>query len=181
VPLSDRSRVYRQAFAAALGLEGPLDPTLDQRLAGAFRDGAMWERPVPGAASLIRACQAAGLPVVIVSNWDGSIHVRLRAAGVCQAGSGPLGRVERVVDSGDVGFEKPDPRIFELALAAVGVHPEQAVHVGDSVRADVDGARNAGVTPLHLEPVGRCMDTTHQHVPTLRALALWLGLGSLDT
>jgi putative hydrolase of the HAD superfamily len=181
VPLADRSRVYRAAFVAELGLEGPLDPVVDQRLATAFREGPMWERPVVGAAALIRACQGAGLPVVIVSNWDGTIHTRLRSAGVCQAGPGRLGRVERVVDSGEVGIEKPDPRIFGIALAAVGVEPGRAIHVGDSTRADVDGARNAGVIPFHLEPMGRCRDGTHEHVSSLGTLAGLLGLGRLDT
>ena len=43
-----------------------------------------------------------------------------------------------------VSIEKPDPRIFELALTACGVGPEAAVHVGDSRRTDVAGGWRPG-------------------------------------
>jgi putative hydrolase of the HAD superfamily len=179
-PLANRSAVYRRAFVAELGAAGPLDPARDAELAAAFRHSAMWVRPAAGAAALVRACERVGLPVVVVSNWDGTIGERLRAAGVCQEGPGPLGRVERVIDSGAVGVEKPDPRIFQLALEAVGVAPDEALHVGDSTRADVDGATGAGVGAIHLEPAGRCRDRSHRHVRDLAGLASHLGLGSFE-
>ncbi len=58
------------------------------------------------------------------------------------------------MDSAIVGFEKPDPRIFEHALAAIGAAPERAAHVGDLYHADVTGARAAGVHPVLLDPFG---------------------------
>jgi putative hydrolase of the HAD superfamily len=45
-----------------------------------------------------------------------------------------------LIDSGKVGFDKPDPRIFELAWRALGVAPSELIHVGDSWEADVEGA-----------------------------------------
>ena len=73
--------------------------------------------------------------------------------------------VAAVIDSGAVGVAKPDPGIFTLALNAVGVEAARAVHVGDTVAADVVGARAAGVRPLHLDPYDHCSDRTdHEHV-----------------
>lgn len=48
-----------------------------------------------------------------------------------------------VVVSRDIGFRKPDPRIFKYALEKLQVKPEEALHVGDSIRHDVIGAKNA--------------------------------------
>jgi putative hydrolase of the HAD superfamily len=61
--------------------------------------------------------------------------------------------------------EKPDPRIFAMTLRELGVAPEQAVHAGDSLAADVRGALAAGVLPLHMDPFGDCPDPAgHRHV-----------------
>jgi HAD superfamily hydrolase (TIGR01509 family) len=50
-----------------------------------------------------------------------------------------------IVVSGDVGVWKPDPRIFEIALERCGFTAEDAIYVGDSIEADMPGARAAGV------------------------------------
>lgn len=51
--------------------------------------------------------------------------------------------LDRLVDSGIVGVEKPDARIFEIALE--GTAPSEALHLGDTFTTDVLGARNAGM------------------------------------
>lgn len=50
---------------------------------------------------------------------------------------------------------KPDPEPFDRALSALGVTPTETVHVGDSLRSDVAGARAAGVTPVWFERTDR--------------------------
>jgi len=50
--------------------------------------------------------------------------------------------------------EKPDPRIFAIALERLGVAPDRAIHVGDIVGLDVRGARRAGVEPVLMDPLG---------------------------
>ena len=52
------------------------------------------------------------------------------------------------------GVAKPDPAIFERALARAGVAPHEALHVGDSLREDYHGARAAGLSALLLERHG---------------------------
>ncbi|MFT3692482.1 MAG: HAD-IA family hydrolase [Kofleriaceae bacterium] len=51
---------------------------------------------------------------------------------------------EVILDSKRVGIEKPDPRIFELALDQLHTHEQPRVHIGDSYTADVAGALAAG-------------------------------------
>jgi FMN phosphatase YigB (HAD superfamily) len=53
-----------------------------------------------------------------------------------------------------VGAPKPDPRVFERALAIAGAAPDEAVHVGDKVDNDVDGARAAGVRAVLVQRQG---------------------------
>jgi HAD superfamily hydrolase (TIGR01549 family) len=50
-----------------------------------------------------------------------------------------------VVISGIVGFSKPHPEIFRIALRKAGVEPQETIHVGDVYDSDVVGARNAGI------------------------------------
>jgi putative hydrolase of the HAD superfamily len=59
--------------------------------------------------------------------------------------SGLAGYFHRVVVSGDVGFGKPDSRVFIAALDGLAVGPEDAVMVGNRLERDIQGARNAGI------------------------------------
>lgn len=152
---------FEAAGVPAARLEAAL-PTLE----AAFRS-TIWSHPVAAATAALRALARVGIPIGIVSNADGRVEQLLRELGVCQVGAGPGVEVGIVVDSTVVGFEKPDPRIFEIALRALAVAPERAIHVGDSRRADVAGSIAAGVTPVHLDPYRLCDDSGHVHVAAL--------------
>jgi putative hydrolase of the HAD superfamily len=107
-----------------------------------------------------------------VSNSDGTVQEQLLMTRICQVGRGHGVQVAIVVDSAVAGFEKPDPRIFALALESLGVPAARAVHVGDTIFADVEGARAAGVRPLHLDPHGFCpRPDDHDHVRSLADVA----------
>ena len=87
--------------------------------------------------------RAAGFRLGVVSNSDGRVEEALRAAGLSDY-------FDVVIDSRLVGFEKPDPRIFEAALAALRVRAEESLYVGDLYEVDVVGARAAGIEPVLL-------------------------------
>ena len=61
---------------------------------------------------------------------------------------------QHVVYSGEAGFEKPHPGIFESALARLGCEPEEVLHVGNDRRRDVVGALAVGMRAVHLERGG---------------------------
>src|SRR2546423_15622480 len=63
--------------------------------------------------------------------------------------------LEFVLDSSAIGVEKPDPRIFRMALERSGLAPDEAVYIGDIYSIDVVGARAAGMQAVLLDP-GRC-------------------------
>jgi putative hydrolase of the HAD superfamily len=62
--------------------------------------------------------------------------------------------IPHIVISGVVGYSKPHPEIFRIALTQAGVKPEQTVHVGDLYESDVVGARNAGIKGILLDREG---------------------------
>lgn len=67
---------------------------------------------------------------------------------------GLTNRVEHVVTSGELGYAKPDARIFEHACGLFGVSPSSAAYVGDRLRSDAIGASAAGLTGVWLDRPG---------------------------
>jgi putative hydrolase of the HAD superfamily len=128
----------------------------------------MWT-PVPGVAHALRELQAAGVPLAVVSNAGGTMEEQLLTHRICGVGpdDGEVAEVAIVVDSHLVGVEKPDPRIFEIALEALGIDPSGAVYLGDTVYFDVEGARAAGLSPVHVDPYGFCPLEDHVHTASL--------------
>lgn len=79
----------------------------------------------------------------IISNFYGNLER------VClESGLTPLMSV--MVDSARVGFTKPDPRIFQVALMQLQLDPREAVFVGDSLPRDMEGAKGLGMPHIWL-------------------------------
>jgi putative hydrolase of the HAD superfamily len=102
-----------------------------------FASTAAW-RADPDAAEVLTTLRAQGLRILLVSNFDD------RVRGVL-AGLGLLPLVDHVTISSEAGAAKPDSRIFDTALAANGLAPNEVLHVGDTAREDLAAARAAGV------------------------------------
>lgn len=65
---------------------------------------------------------------------------------------GLLGYVDFMVSSEEAGTEKPDVRLFALCAQKAGCPAEECVFVGDSLKKDVAGAKNAGMLPVWFCP-----------------------------
>jgi putative hydrolase of the HAD superfamily len=123
----------------------------------------------PEVPAVLRALRGSGITLVVVSNWDVSLHERLAETGLAAL-------IDGAVASAEVGVAKPDPAIFAHALSIAGVRPEAAWHVGDSVAADVAGALAAGLVPVLVARDGapRAADPRVRTVAALDGLpALW--------
>ena len=103
--------------------------------------------PFPDAVPALRALRAAGVKLVAASNWDVSLHEQLDRTGLT-----PL--LDGALSSAEVGAPKPDPEIFTRALALAGARPDEALHVGDDLEADVGGALAAGLEPVLIDRDG---------------------------
>lgn len=105
-------------------------------------------RLMDGAADVLDALNAAGIKTAVVTNGFTEMQMR-------KAQHHGLDRLTRfVLASESAGFHKPDPRIFELALARLESQAPGALFVGDNIRADIRGARNAGLSAGLLDPTG---------------------------
>lgn len=167
---------HRRAIAAAVGV-----PEHRLREAAALIEDIMantaWVA-VDGAAAALQALADAGYKLAVVSNAWGTVAQWLEQHGVCSVTGDGMAQVAAVIDSHLVGIEKPDPRIFQLALDALRVAPERSLYVGDTVRYDVDGAHAAGLHPVHVDPYRFC-DGAHGHITALEELTSWLVTGQL--
>jgi putative hydrolase of the HAD superfamily len=94
--------------------------------------------PYPDVVPALRDLRARGLRLVVASNWDCSLPEWLEGAGLG-------GLLDGAVSSAVVGQAKPDPAVFREALRVAGADPGEALHAGDSVVNDIEGARAAGV------------------------------------
>jgi putative hydrolase of the HAD superfamily len=129
-----------------LGLDEAQGPVLGRAVYDAFGAADRW-RPYPDVAPAFARLRERGVAVGIISNWDTRLASILDGLGL-----GAL--IDTVVCSAVDGLHKPDPRIFELACARIGVPAERCVHVGDHVYADIIGARAVGMTPVLIDRHG---------------------------
>ena len=145
---SDRERLERlrdrcaDEMRRALGID-----ELDHATARRAMLEALEFIPYPDVEPALRDLRERGTTVVIASNWDCSLPDWLRPAGILEL-------VDGVVTSAEVGAAKPSPRVFERALGIAGVEAGEALHVGDKVDNDIEGAAAAGIRGVLLQREG---------------------------
>jgi FMN phosphatase YigB (HAD superfamily) len=162
---------YLETYVDACEVPDDRREEAHRHLDSEFADAALWSQPVEGVKEAFEALAATGVKLGIVSNADGLIGARLAERELLQVGPGPGVEVECVIDSGNVGVMKPDPRIFHLALEAMGVDAADAWYVGDMPGFDVVGARAAGLRAFVLTPAPERHDGDYDLVGSLHDLA----------
>ena len=116
--------------------------------------------------STLEHLRDAGFKLAIVSNWDTPLDPLTERLGIAEY-------FDAIVASHDarVRSAKPDPRIFNFALSAVGVSAEETVHIGDTYRADIVGARDVGIRPILLDRDGTQAGRWDETIQTLAELS----------
>ncbi|HEY3028091.1 MAG TPA: HAD family hydrolase [Pyrinomonadaceae bacterium] len=149
---------YNQQLAEALGISS-LFSGLNPALIAQFRNDKKWElfAEVPDA---LAHPKLHHLPLALVANWDSNLSSLTEQLGIRQTFSA-------IVPSQTAGVEKPDAAIFELAAAelSLSVKSDRILYLGNEYRADVVGARAAGLIPVlidrgHLYPHADCVRFT---------------------
>jgi hypothetical protein len=79
-----------------------------------------------------------------------------------------------IFDSKDLKFEKPNPRIFTLALEQLKLKPAQVIYIGDLYEVDVKGANAAGIGSIHLDPLEKYPGWSGVHIHNVSELPGWL-------
>lgn len=151
-----------QSFLAHQGVPRSVIPSLAERLYGTFTDPSTY-RLFDDAWPVLTELRDRGFSIGVISNWEGWLTKLLEACGVARL-------LDFSAISGVVGYEKPDPRIFHWAIDAALVAPSEILHVGDSPRDDVAGARQVGLEAVLLDRHGRHVDAEVRRVVSLREL-----------
>lgn len=145
---------YNLAYVDSVGCRGELRDHAAEVL-DRTRSSLLWRWPIPETTSALAKLADAEVPMGVVSNASGQIEAVLRHTEVCAVDDGCGVRMRVIVDSHVVGVAKPDPRIFDHALAHFGEFERHRIaYVGDSVTMDVASATEAGLHPLLLDPFG---------------------------
>jgi putative hydrolase of the HAD superfamily len=158
-----RTMQIDRAALADLAIE-PMPEAFFRRLSELFMLTSNWH-VFPDAQPALEALRARGLVVGAVSNWVWQLPELLHALRLVR-------HFDFIAASSRIGFEKPHPGIFDWALTRAGVEAGEAIHVGDHLDADVEGARRAGIQPVLIDrrdrfAAGEIPDRT----PLIRSLA----------
>jgi putative hydrolase of the HAD superfamily len=168
---SDRARLEDLRRRATEALRDALPPAARRLPAAALQEAllaALRFRPFAEVPEVLRAARERGVRLVVVSNWDVSLHDVLAATGLAAL-------LDGVVTSAELGSAKPAGAIFARGLALAGATAAEALHVGDSVVHDVAGALAAGIEPLLVAREGAAppdapVPAGVRTIPTLRPL-----------
>jgi putative hydrolase of the HAD superfamily len=134
----------------------------------------LWSWPDPAAKEVFAKLKNLGYRLGVISNSDGSI-----ASAMKKLGFAPF--FDCMIDSHVVGVEKPDPRIFEMALQQLGLPAERCVYVGDNYDRDVIGARGAGLVPILIDPFDLVAEDEVRRIRELGELARVLKDGARES
>ncbi|MFI5180212.1 MAG: HAD-IA family hydrolase [Thermoanaerobaculia bacterium] len=126
---------------------GPLPDAMLSGLVRHFRQAAHW-RVYPEVPGVLATLRAAGIKLLVVSNWDSSLPPLLEELGLTPY-------FDAILVSALVGASKPSRAIFDEAVRLAGVAHGESLHVGDSLHDDYHGAHDAGLSALLVDRSGR--------------------------
>ena len=132
--------LYLSLIWRELGRSGGWEALVEER-------HRLWTQADPEASLVLADLAQRGFQLGVISNSDGTIEALLGELGLDR-------HLEVIVDSGCVGVEKPDPAIFDVGLARLGLPAGEVMYVGDLYHVDVIGAAAAGLQPVLMDPTG---------------------------
>ena len=128
----------------------------------------LWEHVEPDVAPALAALKDRGLRLVVVSNANGRLKHLFDRVDLTKW-------FDHVLDSHEWGVEKPNPRLFHLALEQSRADAHRTVHVGDLYHVDVVGARQAGLREgILFDMAGLYEDVDCPRVTSLASLVEWI-------
>ena len=116
---------------------------ISMEIYNAFGKGHRW-KPFSDVVPVFKKLVGNGYSLGLISNWDTRLATLMIETGLSEY-------LDFVVSSASVGFLKPQPQIFEIALKRADALAIESIHVGDHYYADIMGARSVGITPVLLD------------------------------
>ena len=163
--LRRRWRILNRAIFEAVGVAGDAD-ALSGEMERRFDTGE-YVRTYEDTLPTIEALRKRRLRLGVISNGTPGVARCLEITGVTE-------RMEFVLVSALVGWEKPAREIFAMGLEAVGLQPHEVVFVGDHYEADIKGARASGLHAVMIDREGRSNNPDCPVVHDLAEFCRWL-------
>jgi len=126
----------------------------------------LWEEIIAGTEAALEELRGR-YRLGVISNANGTVKRVFARLGLARF-------FDVIVDSTEVGIEKPDVRIFELALDQMNARAADAAYVGDVFKVDVVGARGAGMRAILIDPHDFHAERACERVTSLAELAALL-------
>jgi HAD superfamily hydrolase (TIGR01509 family) len=146
---------------------GVADDGLRDQLVRATQDSTNWDSIRPGTCETLETI-GKRYRIGVISNSDGKVNESLARCGIREC-------FLSIVDSGNVGHEKPHPAIFAAALREMDARAEESLYVGDVYSVDYLGATRAGMEALLFDVAGAYRERGLPRVESLQELEQWLG------
>ena len=141
---------WTRLYASLLEHLGVRDPEAPEVLYQTFSNPSNYGL-FDDALTALDALAAKGVKLGVISNFESWLNVMLDHLEI-------KSRFEVLAISGDLGWEKPDPRIFKWAMEEAGAEPHECLHVGDSPHFDAIPAQQLGMTGVLIDRYGRWAD-----------------------
>lgn len=142
------------------------DDAIHRSLVESTRISANWSNLRPRTRDILDRLRRR-YRLAVISNADGKIEALLQRNRIADC-------FESITDSGLVGCEKPAPRIFHQALAAMGVDARESLYVGDVYSVDYMGATRAGMQAVVFDVAGAYRENGAERVASLEELETML-------
>jgi putative hydrolase of the HAD superfamily len=136
--------IVREVFGDRIG-DDKFDAFFDE-LYTRFEDMNSW-RLYDDVLEVLQKLKDRGQTLAIISNWDSRLPSLLQSLGLT-----PF--FKTTVVSALVGYEKPHPAIFQIALKDTDLQPHEVLYIGDDPFLDYQAAQKAGLAALHLDRAG---------------------------
>jgi putative hydrolase of the HAD superfamily len=167
VPEDSRKRnwVFRRVYRE-LDIDADACETLSGQIDAAHAERHLWSATDEEAHAVLTSLRDAGLRIACISNTEDGRLAELLELVELKA------HFDFFIDSYIVGRRKPDPAIFQLALAQLEIEPDEAVYIGDSYAHDVLPALRLGMRAILLDPLGLYPESV---CPRIRSLGELVG------
>jgi HAD superfamily hydrolase (TIGR01549 family) len=146
-----RTFLYYATILKQIGIKKERIKPLVETITQFDKTEGLWRVVMKETLPTLNRLKEKKLKLGIISNSDGRVAGLLTQLNLTAL-------FEVALDSQVVGVEKPDPRIFQMALEKTKTAPAEAVYVGDIYAIDVLGARRAGMTPVLMDPLRQYTD-----------------------
>jgi putative hydrolase of the HAD superfamily len=140
---------FFSSLLRAIGVRENDLQSIMQRLIAKEKSNArgLWHREDPQLRPALAELRRRGYVLAVISNSDGRLKEKLRDIQLSDY-------FDVIIDSDEVGIEKPDKSLFHFGIQQCNLHPRESLYIGDLYTIDVLGARQAGIDALLYDPAG---------------------------